>query len=264
MTERVSEKELISKLAELQQANIPCASVTVVATKGSTPRQAGSMMIVLNDKSIHGTIGGSKVEALLIDDAINVISSGIPLKTVYSISDDEGETTGMICGGEMEFFIQPFGDAPEFLIYGAGHCALPLCDLASTCGFSVRVFDERSDFANKERFPMAVETKAGDYHALIENFDWSKKPYVVILTHSHNHDARILGDIIKRDWTYLGMIGSSRKKKQVFDKLIADGIESSMLDKVSTPVGLNIDAETPAEIAVSIVAEMIKIRRNKC
>jgi len=264
MSDPIREENLIQELARMQKENLPCALVTVIFVKGSTPREAGAMMLVLPDGSIHGTIGGSKVEALLINDALKAMEEHTPRKVEYSISDSEGKGTGMICGGVMEFFIQPFCIAPELLIFGGGHCALALCKLASTCGFSIRIYDERPEFAATGRFPEAVDVRCGKYADLIRGYNWSKKPFVVILTHSHSFDSVILGDVIGRQWSYLGMIGSVRKKSHVFSKLESGGIDRNLLNKVSTPVGLEIGAETPAEIAVSIVAEMIKVRRSSC
>ncbi len=262
MSKELSEREIIGELAKLQENNIPCAMVIIISAKGSTPRKEGAMMIVLSDGTILGTIGGSKVEALLANDALSSISEGKPKRVKYSVSDDEGLQTGMICGGTMEFFVQPFGNFPELIIFGAGHCAVPLCHIASKSGFIVRVFDERPEYVSSSRFPEAIETLFGGYDELIESYDWSKKPYVAILTHSHNSDAEILEKVINKSWTYLGMIGSERKKKQVFKKLKKNGINQELLGLVSTPIGLEIGSETPEEIAVSIVAEMIKVRRS--
>lgn len=252
---------IYNKIVELQEKQTPFALVTVLSTKGSVPRETGSKMIVLETGQIFGTIGGSSVEARVIKEAIAAIQSQKISFVKHDLFDQEEKDTGMVCGGTMEFLIEPLTVGEKLFIFGGGHVALPLVQLATKVGFSVTVIDERSEFAAANRFPEAyqcIQTQPGKY---AEELELSEKDYVVIVTPGHKDDYSVLRGIIKKPSRYMGMIGSKVKRQEIYEKLKSnDGVSEKELKKVHCPIGLEIGSETPEEIAVSIVAELIKIR----
>ncbi|HEM49473.1 MAG TPA: xanthine dehydrogenase [Caldithrix sp.] len=254
---------IYQKIVELQEKQIPSALVTVLSTKGSVPREAGCKMIVLETGQIFGTIGGSSVEARVINEAITAIQSQKIRLVSHDLFDQEEKDTGMVCGGTMEFLIEPLTVGEKLFVFGGGHVALPVVQLAVKIGFSVTVIDDRSEFAAKDRFPEAhqcIQAQPGKY---AEELELSDRDYVVIVTPGHKDDYAVLRGVIKKPVKYLGMIGSKVKRKEIYEKLKTnDGVTEAELKKVHCPIGLEIGSETPEEIAVSIVAELIKIKRS--
>lgn len=254
---------IYQKIVELQEKQIPSALVTVLNTKGSVPRETGSKMIVLESGKIFGTIGGSSVEARVIKEAIAAIQSQKICIVKHDLYDQEEKDTGMVCGGTMEFFIEPLSMGEKLYVFGGGHVALPVVRLAAKVGFSVTVIDDRSEFSATERFPEAsncVQTQPGKF---AEELVLTYKDYVVIVTPGHKDDYAVLRGVIKKPSKYLGMIGSNVKRNKIYEKLKKnDGITGDDLNKVHCPIGLEIGSETPEEIAVSIVAELIKARHS--
>jgi xanthine dehydrogenase accessory factor len=253
---------IYKKIVELQENQTPFALVTVLSTKGSVPREPGAKMIVMQSGKIYGTIGGSSVEARVIDEAINAIQSQKIIIVKHDLFDEEEKDTGMVCGGMMEFLIEPLALGEKLYVFGGGHVALPLVQLAAKVGFSIIVIDDRNEFVSAERFPEAyqcIQAKPGKY---AEELKLSDNDYVVIVTPGHKDDYAVLRGVIKKPAKYLGMIGSKVKRQEIYDKLKStDGVSEKELKKVHCPIGLEIGSETPEEIAVSIVAELIKIRR---
>lgn len=254
---------IYKKIVELQDKQIPAALVTVLRTKGSVPRDAGSKMIVLESGQIYGTIGGSTVEARVIDEARVAIQSQNITIVKHDLFDEQGKDTGMVCGGTMEFLIEPLAVGEKLYVFGGGHVALPVVQMASKVGFNITVIDDRPEFANAERFPEAgncVQASPGPY---AEQLELTERDYVVIVTPGHKNDYAVLKGIIKKPYRYLGLIGSKVKRKEIYEKLQKnDGISQAELKKVHCPIGIEIGSETPEEIAVSIVAELIKVRRT--
>lgn len=254
---------IYQKIVELQEKQIPSALVTVLNTKGSVPREAGTKMIVLESGKIFGTIGGSSVEVRVIDEAITAIQSQKICIVKHDLFDEEEKDTGMVCGGTMEFLIEPLAAGEKLYVFGGGHVALPVVQLAAKVGFSVTVIDDRSEFSAADRFPEAnqcIQTQPGKYAKEVELTD---RDYVVIVTPGHKDDYAVLRGVIKKPSKYMGMIGSKVKRDEIYEKLRTnDGITEDALNKVHCPIGLEIGSETPEEIAVSIVAELIKVRRS--
>ena len=254
---------IYEKIVELQQKQTPFALVTVLSTKGSVPREAGSKMIVLETGQIFGTIGGSSVEARVIKEAMSAIQSQKIAIVKHDLFDQEEKDTGMVCGGAMEFLIEPLAVGEKLFVFGGGHVAVPVVQLAAKVGFSVTVIDDRSAFAAADRFPEAnkcIQAQPGKY---AEELEITEKDYVVIVTPGHKDDYAVLRGVIKKPIKYLGMIGSKVKRNEIYEKLKTnDSVTEKELKKVHCPIGLEIGSETPEEIAVSIVAELIKIRRS--
>ena len=251
---------IYQELANLRAQGQEAALVTVISAIGSTPRGQGAKMLVRADGSILGTIGGGSVEDQVIKEAVAAIKRGETKRLSYRLK--EGEETGMVCGGDLEVFIEPILAAPSLFIFGGGHIALALVKMAKLVGFKIAVIDDRPEFATSERFPEAEQTLATDFAEAFSKLTIDKSDYIVIVTYAHKGDEVVLEGALKTEAKYIGMIGSRAKNEVVFSHLRAKGIWQELLDKVHTPVGLKINAQTPEEIAVSILAEMIQVRRS--
>ncbi len=180
----------------------------------------------------------------------------------FDLNNDPGYNTGLVCGGTLEVFIEPVIPPSELFLFGGGHVALSLCKLAHLAGFEVTVIDDRESFANRERFPDASQVIAADFEATTATLRPSASSFVVIVTRGHRDDMRVLGWAVKTPARYVGMIGSRRKVLAVYSELEKAGMERELFERVHAPIGLDIGAVTPEEIAVAIVAEMIAVRRN--
>ncbi len=233
----------------------PAALVTVIGVDGSAPRDRTARMLVYAEGDIEGTIGGGNWEHQVISAAIKVIHSGEPRRYAAHLTRD----LGMCCGGAMEVFIEPLALTDTLHLFGAGHVGRPLAALARDLGFDVRVYDERDEWLTKDRFP-GVERILEDPRRVVPVL--SERDYVVIVTHSHQLDQDLLLATIEQSFAYLGMIGSRAKVAKFFVRLRAAGLDEALFHRVCAPVGLDIGAETPEEIAVSISAELIRVRRG--
>ena len=253
-------ENIFEKILEVQKGRKGSALVTVTRTEGSTPRNAGSKMIVFADGEIFGSVGGSMVEALVVEKAKECIRSGKCVTVSHDLEDPEEKDTGMVCGGMMDFFVEPLNTVPYLFLFGGGHVAVPVASLAHQVGFEYTVIDDREEFANPENFPDAREIVVDDMEKYAEGLELHPSDFVVIMTRGHLHDYHVAKGIINKSYRYMGMIGSKSKRKEIFAKLLDDGISEDLLKKVYTPIGLDIHAETPEEIAVSILAEMIKVK----
>jgi xanthine dehydrogenase accessory factor len=253
-------QEIYSKLTELMRTNPKLAIATVVSVTGSTPREVGVKMVVLQDGTIEGTIGGGKLEHLVIQDSMSAMQIGEGVLKKYDLKPEEHDGIGMECGGEVTVFIEVLQKGERLLILGGGHIGLALYKMAIETDFSVVVVDDRPEFVSIERFPIAeqlLNTRVDD-PKVFELVD--ENTYIVIVTHEHRQDKLAVKSLIDLSYKYLGMIGSRRKVKQTMIELQQEGIPVSKLDNVFSPIGLDINSETPAEIAVSILAELINVR----
>ena len=241
----------------------PAALVTIVAARGSTPQRVGAKMLVFADGRIVGTIGGGCYENDAFWKAREAITSRRPELVHYELDDDFAQETGLICGGQMDVYIEPIEPSPELYIVGAGHVGFHLARVAHEVGFRVHVVDDREKFANRERFPDAVEIVVEDIPAWIGRTQLPAHAYAVIVTRGHTNDLEALRALAPRDLRYLGLIGSRAKVARIYDQLLADQISPETLAHVHAPIGLDIGAVTPQEIAVSILAELIAVKHGK-
>ncbi len=255
--------DVYQQIAELRQKQIPSALVTVIKTTGSVPRGVGAKMIVQVDGQIHGTIGGSSVEAQVIQEAQDVIQAGRPQLVTHTLADAIHHDTGMVCGGTMDFFIEPLQLPERVYIFGGGHVGIHVTALAKRVGFDCVVVDGRAEYASAERFPEASRCIVADPGAVAEALAVTDRDYIVIVTPAHHDDYQVLRGVIRKPARYIGMIGSRTKRAQIYDTLrTTDGVSEDLLRKVHSPIGIAIGSETPEEIAVSIVAELIQVRRS--
>lgn len=234
---------------------------TLVRVEGSTPRELGSKMLIYPDGRIAGTIGGGEMEAAVIDAAALALAEAKPRLLSYELRDP-GEGDLGICGGEAEVFIDVIAPRPTLLIVGAGHVAMPVAEMGHLCGFRVIVLDDRPDMVTEARFPHAAERIAGDIAATLNEMNLTAQWHVVIVTRGHAYDLEALRAVVGSQAGYVGMIGSRRKVRTTYDRLMADGVSETLLGRVHSPIGLDIGAQTPAEIAVSILAEIIWLRKG--
>jgi len=245
----------------MRQAGGRGALATIVHTNGSIPSYESSRMLVREDGSIAGTIGGGCVEADVWAAAKEVIRSEQPRKMTFNLNHDAGYDAGLICGGTLEIFIEPILPQPMLYIFGGGHVASAAARVAHLAGFAIGVVDDRDTYANAERFPMAsaIHTTYEDAFAKIRP---SSSTYILIVTRGHKDDMRVLGWAVRTEARYVGMIGSRRKVIAVYQALEREGFDEKEFEQVHAPVGLEIGALTPEEIGVSVAAELIAARRN--
>jgi xanthine dehydrogenase accessory factor len=256
-------REVFAAVADALERGEPAALVTIVSTTGSTPQRVGAKMLVFADGRIVGTIGGGCYENDAFWKAREAIASRVPQVVRYELSDDFAQETGLICGGQMDVYIEPIEPSPELYIVGAGHVGFHLARLAHDVSFRVHVVDDREKFANAERFPTAAEIVVDDLSAWIARTTLPPHGYVVIVTRGHTNDLEALRALAPRELRYVGLIGSRAKVARIYDALLADGMSPDVLKRVHSPIGLEIGAVTPQEIAVSILAELIAVKHGK-
>ncbi len=248
-------------LVEAIQENKPAAIATVIRTRGSSPREAGSKMLVYPDGAIVGSVGGGEMEARVIAAAVEVIRTGKPRYLDMTLSNEE-RGDPLICGGEMEFFVEPLVVTPTLLIVGGGHIGAACAELGKFLGFRVVVLDDRAELVTRERIPQADELRTGDMAGELARIDITPQTYVILVTRAHTTDLPVLRAVINRPAAYIGMLGSKRRVLTVLQSLKQEGVSEEALARVHAPIGLPIGAETPQEIAVSILGEVIRERRN--
>ncbi|MGE3705531.1 MAG: XdhC family protein [Vicinamibacterales bacterium] len=256
-------QEVFAAVVDALEKGEPAALVTIVSTTGSTPQRVGAKMLVYPDGRTVGTIGGGCYENDAFWKAREAIGTRRTQLVKYELSDDFAQETGLICGGQMEVYIEPIEPSPVLYIVGAGHVGFNLANLAHEVGFKVRVVDDREKFANRERFAHADEVIVEDIPGWIERTAIPAHAYVVIVTRGHTNDLDALRALAPRDLRYLGLIGSRAKIARIYDALTDEGVPAELLSRVHAPIGLDIGAVTPQEIAVSILAELIAVKHGK-
>ncbi len=219
-------------------------------------------MLVFADGRTVGTIGGGCYENEACLKAREVLESGRQVLLHFELNDDFAQENGLICGGQMDVHVDPLEPAPRLYIIGAGHVGWHLARAAGEIDFRVRVVDDREKFASRERFPTAEEIVVEPIAEWLHRVDIPASAYVVIVTRGHQGDLEAMRALAARDLRYLGLIGSRAKVARIRSALVEEGMPPECLDRVHSPIGLEIGAVTPAEIAVSILAELIAVRRG--
>jgi xanthine dehydrogenase accessory factor len=256
-------QEVFAALAEALQRGEEVALVTITASTGSTPQRVGAKMLVYADGRTVGTIGGGCYENDAFWKAREAIKARRPQTVKYELTDDFAEESGLICGGQMDVFIEPVEPAPEVYVFGAGHVGYFLARMAHDAGFRVHVVDDREKFASPERFPQGIHTVVEDIPTWLAGNKLPPTAYAVIVTRGHRHDLDALRALVPRGMRYVGLIGSRAKVKRIYDALMDEGMSADALRAVHAPIGLDIGAITPQEIAVSILAELIAVKHGK-
>jgi xanthine dehydrogenase accessory factor len=253
--------DLFEEIVRMRKVGLRGALATIVHTNGSIPSYESSRMLVREDGSIAGTIGGGCVEADVWAAAKEVMVKETPRKMVFQLNNEASYDNGLICGGTLEVFVEPILPQPVAYIFGGGHISTALAKLASAAGFGVVVTDDREQFANKERFPMAQELFTS-YEDAFKHVQPNASSYLVIVTRGHRDDMRVLAWAVRTPARYVGMIGSRRKVLSVYQALEKEGYAPEEFSDVFAPMGLEIGALSPEEIAISITAELVAVRRK--
>jgi xanthine dehydrogenase accessory factor len=254
--------DIYEQIVELRRQGRRGAVATIVNVRGSIPSFQTAKMLVRDDGSIVGTIGGGCVEADVWQAAREVMESETPRTLKFDLNQDPKYDTGLVCGGTLEIFVEPVLPPALLYLFGAGHVAINLCRTAVPVGFDVIVTDDRSSYATTERFPTACEVHALEFVEAMQKFDPNESSYIVIVTRGHRDDMRILRWAVQTRARYIGMIGSKRKVISIFKALQEEGLPAHLFERVHSPIGLDIGAVTPEEIAVAITAELIAFRRH--
>ena len=254
--------DVYEEITHLRKQGRRGALATIINVRGSIPSFETAKMLVRDDGSIVGTIGGGCVEAEVWQAARDVMQSEKPQTLKFNLNNDPKYDTGLVCGGTLEIFVEPILPVSTLYIFGAGHVAWNLYKTARLAGFDVVVTDDRETYANRERFPEARDVYADEYEQVMAQLAPNESSYIVIVTRGHRDDMRVLRWAAETPARYIGMIGSQRKTIAIYKELEKEGIAAEKLARVYAPVGLDIGAITPEEIAIAIVAEMIAIRRN--
>jgi xanthine dehydrogenase accessory factor len=254
--------DIYEEIVDLRRAGRRGAVATIVNVRGSVPSFKTAKMLVRDDGSIVGTIGGGCVEAEVWQAAREVMESEKPRTLTFNLNQDPKYDTGLVCGGTLDIFIEPILPPPTLYIFGAGHVSTSLYRAATNAGFEVTVADDRESYANRERFPDAKEVLAEDFDRIMARLAPNESAYIVIVTRGHRDDMRLLRWAVQTPARYIGMIGSRRKTIAIFRQLTEEGLAASLFERVHAPVGLDIGAVTPEEIAVAITAELIASRRR--
>ncbi len=254
--------DIYEELIRLRQAGRTSALASIINTTGSIPGFAMGKMLVRDDGSIVGTIGGGGAELEVMQVAREVIEREKPRIVSFDLNKRPGIDAGMVCGGSLEIYVEPIVPTPTLYIFGAGHTGLATYRAALPVGFDVVIVDDREAFANRERFPDAKEIVVAELDAAMARLTPSPTSFIVSLTPGHLTDMRVLRWATGTPARYIGMMGSKRKVTGIFHELQKEGIPVERFANVQAPVGLDIGSETPEEIAVSIVAEMIACRRR--
>ena len=256
-------EEVFHAVGEALRRGEAASLVTIIRTEGSTPQRVGAKMVVFADGRTVGTIGGGCYENDAFWKARQALQTRRSEVVRYELADDVAEESGLICGGQMEVYIEPLEAAPHLHLVGAGHVAYHLARAAAPVGFHVHVLDDREKFANRERFPDAVEVTVDSIPDRLAQANFTANAYVVILTRGHRFDLDALRALAPRELRYLGLIGSRAKIARLYEALRTEGVARERLEHVHAPVGLALGAVTPQEIAVSILAELIAVRHGK-
>lgn len=254
-------RELYAEILRAYDENRPVALCTVIRARGSVPRHEAAKMLVHPDGRIQGTVGGGELEARVIREALEAMQEGRPRLIRYTLSDPRQGDPG-VCGGEVEVFVEPLLPPPTVLILGAGHVGRAVAHLAKWLGFRVLVSDDRAELCTPEGIPEADGFLIGPPEAVLPSAPIHAQTYIVLATRNHPLDVRILPLILDSPAPYIGVIGSRRRWLLTAKALLEQGIPMERLARVRSPVGLELNAETPEEIAVSIMAEIIALRRG--
>ena len=248
--------DVYEEVVRLRNLGQKCAIATIVDVRGSIPSYESAKLLVREDGSMIGTIGGGCVEAEVWNAAREVIETEKPKHLNFNLGQDAAYDNGLICGGQLNVFVEPVLPLPHAFIFGAGHISKSLSKVANLAGFATVVVD------NRERFPEAEAVHAEEYEDVFPKLAINETSYIIIVTRGHRDDMRVLKLALATPARYLAMIGSKRKVINVIRELEKEGISRAAFERIHAPMGLDIGAISPEEIAISVAAEMIAVRRK--
>ena len=247
---------LLSTLIDNQNQGKAIAMATIVRARGSVPRHAGSKMLIFPDGTTVGTIGGGEMESRVVQEALEALKDGLPRIIPYSLVDPSRGDPG-VCGGEVEIFIEPYQPAATVLVIGCGHVGRALAQLASWAGFQVAVTDDRPELASPDHIPEADVYLPGDFETAMADYTITSNTFIAAVTRNVLVDRQILPKLLASPAPYIGVIGSRRRWQETKKLLMEDGLSETEIGRFHSPIGLELQAETPEEIALSIMAEII-------
>jgi len=254
--------DIYEEIILLRRAGRTCALASIINTIGSIPGSSSAKMLVRDDGTIVGTIGGGAGELEVIEIARAVIENEKPQTVSFNLTQRPGIDAGMVCGGSLDIFVEAIAPNPTLYLFGAGHTGLATYRSALSAGFDVVVVDDRPEFANRERFPDAKGIVVAELDVAVLQLAPNPASYIISLTPGHLTDMRVLRWAVATEARYIGMMGSRRKVTGIFQELQKEGVPLERLARVHAPIGLDIGADNPDEIAISIVAELIACRRH--
>jgi len=255
--------DIFEEIARMRAAGERGALATVISTRGSTPGKETMRLLVRASGTFVGTVGGGCVEADVVDAALQVLEQDVPKRLTFRLTEAETGTSGLLCGGELEVFIEPI-TTPGLYLFGAGHVSRDLCDIATRAGFRVTVVDDREAFANAERFPTARQVIAtSTFEEAFARIAPGQSSYCVVVTRGHAMDLECTDFALHTSAPYVGLIGSKVKVRAVLGRLRDAGrLDGVDLGRLHAPIGLDLGGGTHGEIAVAVVAELVAHRRG--
>lgn len=251
--------QIYEEVLRLKRQGRTSAIATIVECRGSSPQKQGAKMLVRDDGSLMGTLGGGCLEADVRQAALMSMKNGSPMTLPFELTEREG---GLVCGGTVLVYIEPVLLEPHLVILGAGHVGKALTKLARFTGFRVTVIDDRAEYANRENIADATDLAVREFENAFDGTDVGKGAFIVVATRGHNHDLDAVKAALKTDAGYIGLLGSRRKKALLHKALQEGGFNQKDIDRVIIPVGIDIGSVTPEEISVSIMAQIIERRNN--
>ena len=255
-------ENFFEKIVELKKSGEPAAFAIVIKIEGSTPRKVGAKMVILKDGKAVGTLGGGDLEKRVIEEAINAIKQGQPRIASFTLDIEKGKLD-MMCGGKLDVYIEPILQEEKLIIFGAGHITRSLAPLMRGAGFQVSVVEDSPDLLQKDKFPETEDLILTDMEQFARDLLPDPRTYIVLLSRGFSRDKAILTQLIQKDFKYIGMIGSLRKINTMKEDLQKEGIPEEAFSKLKAPIGLDIGAETPEEIAISIAAEIVAVKKGR-
>lgn len=254
---------LFAEVARLVDAGEDCALCTIVETRGSTPGKSMMKMLVKRDGTFVGSVGGGCLEAEVLEAALEAMDDERSRMLDFALNERDYPDSGLICGGKLRIYVEPITE-PRLFLFGGGHVAAAIARIAAPAGFRVCVLEDREDFASPERHPDAADCRVGEYETLAQDLAGEANPYICVVTRGHHGDAQALLALARAGVRpkYLGMIGSVAKREQIFAQLREQGVDDAFLAGVQCPMGLDIGARDHPEIAVSVAAELVRVRRG--
>ena len=263
MTTITKNIDIYEEIASLRRQGRRAALATIIQIRGSVPSFETAKILVREDGSTLGTVGGGCVENDVWKAARQVILEEKPKRLLFDLTDTSNLEAGLICGGKVEVFVEPILATPTTFIFGAGHISKFISKVAVLAGFKSVIVDNRPQYASPERFPEASTIYSESFEEAFQAIRPNDFSYIVIVTRGHQEDQTVLRWAVRTRARYIGMIGSKVKKKALFKNLRNEGISPKALERVCSPMGLEINAILPEEIAISVVAQMIAVRRSK-
>ena len=255
-------KDLYAEIVELRSRGKRAALATIIATKGATPRKDSSKMLVYEDGGRVGTIGGGFTENEVCREALAALKTGKPKLLSFDLTGVDHEESALVCGGFMQVYVEPVYPDPTLFIFGAGFVSKAVAGAAKPVGFRIAVVDDRAECANPESFKNADDFYVDSWEKVFDKLPVNDSSYLVIANRGHKLDLICLRFALKTSARYIGILGSPQKTQSLFDLLEKEGFDRADLERVFVPVGIDIGSETAEEIAVSLVAELIAVRKN--